>query len=634
MAAFARHSEAHLRSMTKDALVAMVIELRVRNTELAAELETLRRAGPSTPAPKPPPGATEGPGSLGPRRTGQASVELPGEKEALQSAVPPTIRDRPLTVQPRLERALSKIPANVNAAAQLRNELKEAVEGMVLCRQSSNPDGDGAGNALKRLTHSNFFLPDLSDEDPAFKTYIHSKLTAPHYQRDLEDQGVINTFRGDAANRLWVLHTMADGNCLLHATLLAIWGLHDTASVGSAGSSSIRAAMKRVFEDPVTETLIRRRWVQQMARDNVVDVPPSETDGANVERPRCIEVSDEQLAREWAEMVDIAGRQNAFLDSVHVLAVAHAMRRPIVIMANAVQMDPFGDPLTPVFFRGIYLPLERAPAHCCRQPLILCFKDAHFMPLVPVGAPEASPPVLVPLIDGSRDELPLRFALEEELSSKWELVEKYMDIERHWRCPTTGESCKAAVMRRDSSHHLVNHMVAAFVERGRAIFKAEREQEAAKRKCDEEAAVSAKRQKQEQEDETLDMKVPSETPKDPEEPDEPVKHKFEVRLPRGIRPGERTRYTMPKGCTEPSIVSFEVPTGCWGGDTVLLTANFSIKGHCIKSLRDVTGLPRAAAVDLLTVSHGNANEAAQRHFDALAGGKSAASPGEGRMAMT
>ena len=38
---------------------------------------------------------------------------------------------------------------------------------------------------------------------------------------------------------------MSDGNCLLHASLLGIWGLHDYGKVG--GLCSLRAAMCKLI---------------------------------------------------------------------------------------------------------------------------------------------------------------------------------------------------------------------------------------------------------------------------------------------------------------------------------------------------------------------------------------------------
>jgi hypothetical protein len=53
-------------------------------------------------------------------------------------------------------------------------------------------------------------------------------------------------------HRLHLMHTMSDGNCLLHASLLGIWGVHDKQTVG--GLSSLRAAMCKLLATPGAPT--------------------------------------------------------------------------------------------------------------------------------------------------------------------------------------------------------------------------------------------------------------------------------------------------------------------------------------------------------------------------------------------
>jgi len=349
-------------------------------------------------------------------------------------------------------------------------------------------------------------------------------------------------------------------------------------------------------------------------------------------------------------MVELVGRQSAFLDSVHVLMLAHALRRPVVILASPTQRDPFGVPLTPIFFRGIYLPFERLPSQCCRQPLVLCFQDAHFMPLVPVAAPEGACAIRVPLADGNGQELPLRFALEEELKRKWELVRKYLDVEPDVQLPTAKLTCQMALLRRDSSHPSVKEMMAHFVERGEATFAAEREEASgAKRQAASEPGNDAvKRQKQAVDGQRSAERPPAQPaaarpvaarpaaangggaaggaagegpPAVPsaanggEEPDAEVMDRWEVRLAKGSRPGERSTVQLPKGCTEPDIVHFKVPRGRYEGDIVTITARFKVKGRCIKALREAAQMPRAKAVALLTKTHGDPNAAAREYFE-------------------
>lgn len=49
------------------------------------------------------------------------------------------------------------------------------------------------------------------------------------------------------------------------------------------------------------------------------------------------------------------------LEEIHVFALAHVLKRPIVVVADTVLRDAHGEPLAPIPFRGIYLPLECRP---------------------------------------------------------------------------------------------------------------------------------------------------------------------------------------------------------------------------------------------------------------------------------
>lgn len=49
-----------------------------------------------------------------------------------------------------------------------------------------------------------------------------------------------------------------------------------------------------------------------------------------------------------------------------------------------------GEPLAPIPFGGIYLPLECKPAECHRAPLVLSYDAAHFSALVTMSHTQAS----------------------------------------------------------------------------------------------------------------------------------------------------------------------------------------------------------------------------------------------------
>jgi OTU domain-containing protein 7 len=69
---------------------------------------------------------------------------------------------------------------------------------------------------------------------------------------------------------------------------------------------------------------------------------------------------------------------------VHVFILSHVLRRPIIVVADTVAKDVDGNALAPVYFGGVYLPLELPHEHCFRTPLLLAYNLSHFSALLPI----------------------------------------------------------------------------------------------------------------------------------------------------------------------------------------------------------------------------------------------------------
>ncbi len=54
------------------------------------------------------------------------------------------------------------------------------------------------------------------------------------------------------------------------------------------------------------------------------------------------------------------------LEEIHVFALAHVLKRPVVVVADTVLRDSGGEAFAPIPFAGIYLPLECSPIECHR----------------------------------------------------------------------------------------------------------------------------------------------------------------------------------------------------------------------------------------------------------------------------
>lgn len=177
--------------------------------------------------------------------------------------------------------------------------------------------------------------------------------------------------------KLTPMATSGDGNCLLHAVSLGMWGFHDRQLL-------LRTLLYRLLTTTDQGAGIYRRWKFQIEKRN------KEAGG--------LQFSKEEWDTEWSEIVNISscrdrnepderrgsvyGPNYESLEEVHVFALAHVIRRPIIVIADTVLRGVSGEDLAPIYFGGIYLPLEYHYDSCYKSPMVLAYDSAHFSPLL------------------------------------------------------------------------------------------------------------------------------------------------------------------------------------------------------------------------------------------------------------
>lgn len=107
------------------------------------------------------------------------------------------------------------------------------------------------------------------------------------------------------------------------------------------------------------------------------------------------------------------------LETIHVFALAHILKRPIVIVSDTVLRNANGESLSPIPFGGIYLPLECPPEQCHRSPLVLCYDSSHFSALVAMRSTNNSFLPAIPIMDKNRNILPVHFAIDPSPDFSW-----------------------------------------------------------------------------------------------------------------------------------------------------------------------------------------------------------------------
>lgn len=275
--------------------------------------------------------------------------------------------------------------------------------------------------------------------------------------------------------RLLPLATVGDGNCLLHAASLGMWGYHDRLL-------TLRKALYRTLTSHLAKGAIKRRWrleqwqknikaggllyseeewekewhevlriastqrrdcqqataennkggesistlasiaekdAETMSDKSVKEEPSSTTENQEAEKKADVAENEASVHSELTDKepdeTEVGGAFES-LEDIHVFVLAHVLRRPIIIIADQFLYGFGGEAIAPIPFGGIYLPLECDPSTCYKSPLVLAFDSAHFSPLVPSDEKSEGKTnclkAAVPLVGPNHDLLPLQFAVD------------------------------------------------------------------------------------------------------------------------------------------------------------------------------------------------------------------------------
>ena len=110
-------------------------------------------------------------------------------------------------------------------------------------------------------------------------------------------------------------------------------------------------------------------------------------------RPRCEQSAASQSAASLLRKSSLR-LSYEYLEEIHIFALAHVTQRPIIVIADTTLKGVSGEDLAPIYFGGVYLPLEMNPTACHKSPVVLAYDAAHFSALV---AKEEKPQTGAPL---------------------------------------------------------------------------------------------------------------------------------------------------------------------------------------------------------------------------------------------
>lgn len=327
----------------------------------------------------------------------------------------------------KLIRGISRATDNVNLVSKARTEFALDFQG------AANRDRHRHADSFE-FQVCTFTLPDLTIFADDFVAFLEKDLIETSTLVSLEQAGRLNWWAElGASQKLWPLATTGDGNCLLHAASLGMWGFHDRLL-------TLRKALHATLTKGAHRASLWRRWRWQQTLQN---------------REAGLVYSEEEWEREWENLLqlsstrprsrtskrgtcDVSGGKGLeavreddsehdiyeSLEEIHVLALAHVLRRAIIVVADTVLKDVTGEPFAPIPFGGIYLPLECRPSQCHRSPLVLTYDAAHFSALVAMEKEAYAdrtrhPPAVIPLVDSDRRLLPIQFGVDPGDDFNW-----------------------------------------------------------------------------------------------------------------------------------------------------------------------------------------------------------------------
>ncbi|CAF1040130.1 unnamed protein product [Rotaria sp. Silwood1] len=296
---------------------------------------------------------------------------------------------------------------------------------------------------------TSFILPNLYELPEDIRIRVMDNLVDIPTMVSLEETKRLNWWVNKKlpCTKLYPLVTSGDGNCLLHATSLAMWGFHDH-------SLSMRKALNETLITSKPNNSLYRRWRWTQSVQN---------------KKYGLVFSEQEWNEEWRSLLRLSSAEprisqtNSSIDEInyskssqtnsdlstksssqstrqyyesleefHVYVLANNIRRPIVIYSDTILRTNDGEAISPIEFGGIYLPLEIPPDKCHKQPIFLAYDAAHFSALLPMEqnskSTSKSTTYRIPLIDiETLDILPIHFFIDPGLNFQWPIDEELSD---------------------------------------------------------------------------------------------------------------------------------------------------------------------------------------------------------------
>ncbi|XP_075059241.1 tumor necrosis factor alpha-induced protein 3 [Mixophyes fleayi] len=250
-----------------------------------------------------------------------------------------------------------------------------------------------------------------------FREMLQKNLFNRTMQVALESRKKLNSCK--EVKKLIPLRTNGDGNCLMHATSMYMWGVQDTDLV-----------LRKTLHNVLRTTDIRNfkfRWQLESVKSTEFIQTGLRYDTRNWDE-------------EWEHLVNMAstetsvgqsGLQYQCLEEIHIFVLVNILRRPIIVLAdNMLRSLESGSNFSPLNVGGIYLPLHWPAQECHKFPIVLGYDSQHFEPLVTMKdtGPEIRAVPLVFIERGRFEDMKVHFLTDHEEKSREKLLKEYLHV--------------------------------------------------------------------------------------------------------------------------------------------------------------------------------------------------------------
>uniref|UniRef100_A0A182K2P8 ubiquitinyl hydrolase 1 n=1 Tax=Anopheles christyi TaxID=43041 RepID=A0A182K2P8_9DIPT len=270
--------------------------------------------------------------------------------------------------------------------------------------------------------HATFSLPaDIEELPLALQEQLYEELLDKDAQKQLEmPPPALNwslEITDRLGSRLMVLWNRSAGDCLLDSVMQATWGVFDRDNT-----------LRRALADSLHQCshIFYPRWKEnELFQAAMLQYT----------------VGEMQLEKDWNILLSLASHPGSSLEQLHIFALAHIMRRPIIVYGVKYVKSFRGEDIGFARFEGVYLPLLWEQSFCITSPIALGYTRGHFSALVPTEPysridatrDDREDITFLPLMDCEMKLLPIHFVTKNETGREEMLLRQWLEV-----CETEG----------------------------------------------------------------------------------------------------------------------------------------------------------------------------------------------------